>query len=112
MINVEKRASAHLSMAGYWLERGEALARAVVSALRVVDGWINRAAASVAGAQARRTARRELYALDDRMLADIGLRRDQVSECVEAMYRTSSSAQTEAATGTKARNGDRYESAA
>ena len=90
MTNLEKRASAQLSTAGTWLERGEAAARAVGRAVRVVDGWLTRAFAGLAAAQARRQARRELYALDDRILADIGLRREQVADCVDAMFRGNS----------------------
>ena len=112
MINVEKRASAHLSMAGYWLERGETLARASVGALRAVDRWLSRAFAGIAGAQARNSARRELYALDDRMLADIGLRRDQVADCVDAMYRDTTAARSEDVTETNPRNADGYRTAA
>ena len=66
MIDREKSASARLPMARVWLQRGEALATA---------------------AQARRMARRELYALDDRLLNDIGLRRDQIAGFVDGMFR-------------------------
>lgn len=90
MSNMENRASAHLTTNGTWLERGEAVAKAVGRAARAADSWLNRTFSGLAAAQARREARRELYSLDDRMLADIGLRRDQVAECVDAMYRKNS----------------------
>ena len=66
MIDMEKSASAHLPAAGSWLRR-------IFSAL--------------GRAQARRTALRELYALDNRLLRDIGLRRDEVGATVSAMFR-------------------------
>jgi len=92
MINVEKRASAHLPLADSWLGRGEALGRGAGRAARAVGGWLNRVISGIAEAQARRATRRELYALDDRILADIGLQRDQVADCVDAMFRSNAEA--------------------
>ncbi len=72
MTNTEKSAPAHLPAAGSWLQR-------IFSAL--------------GRAQARRAALRELYALDNRMLRDIGLRRDEVGPVVSAMFRADSVAE-------------------
>jgi len=66
MSSVEKSASAHLPAARNWLQR-------IFSAF--------------GRAHARRAALRELYTLDNRLLQDIGLRRDQVGETVNAMFR-------------------------
>ena len=74
MTDMEKRATARLRTAGTWLERGEGLARVVT---RVVS--------AIARARARRHTLRALYALDDRILQDIGLARDQVESTVDAM---------------------------
>lgn len=121
MINVEKRASAHLPTAATWLGRGETLAKTLRHAVEAADGWLNRTFDRLARAQARRAARRELYALDDRLLADIGLRRDQVSECVDAMFRGGSDAPRESAavvaasediTEINVSNDDQYKTAA
>lgn len=67
MTSVENRASAPLPAARNWLQR-------IYSAF--------------GRAHARRVALRELHALDNRLLQDIGLRRDQVGETVNAMFRT------------------------
>jgi uncharacterized protein YjiS (DUF1127 family) len=77
MINVEKSAGLRLPADGVWLQRGEALAKAAVAVVRSINDWVN----------ARSVALRELHALDDRMLQDIGLRRDQVGVTVDAMFR-------------------------
>ena len=66
MTDMEKSATARLPAAGNWLQR-------IFSAL--------------GRAQARRMALRELYALDNRLLRDIGLRRDEVGATVSAMFR-------------------------
>ena len=50
--------------------------------------WLQRVFTAFGRAHARRMAMRELYALDNRLLQDIGLRRDQVGETVNAMFRT------------------------
>ncbi len=67
MTTMEKSASARLPATGNWLQR-------IFSAL--------------GRAHARRIALRELYALDNRLLQDIGLRRDEVGAAVNAMFRT------------------------
>jgi uncharacterized protein YjiS (DUF1127 family) len=87
MISMEKRASAHLPAAGVWLQRGEGLAQVLRGAARGLTHWLQRRASAFARAQARRTAMRELYSLDDRLLQDIGLSRDLVAPTVNAMFR-------------------------
>jgi uncharacterized protein YjiS (DUF1127 family) len=87
MISMEKRASAHLPVAGVWMQRGEGLARVLSGAARGLNNWLQRRASAFGRAQARRTAMRELYALDDRLLQDIGLSRDLVAPTVNAMFR-------------------------
>ena len=67
MTSAENSASAHLPRNGSWLQR-------IFSAL--------------GRAHARRMAMRELHALDNRLLRDIGLRRDEVGATVSAMFRT------------------------
>lgn len=90
MIDVEKSASARLPMMRVWLERGERFAASVSRGLLRVDAWLARRLSAFEGAQARRAARRELYALDDRLLNDIGLRREQIPEFVDGMFRGNS----------------------
>lgn len=92
MIDTEKSASAHLPVTRVWLERGEALATAAAGVARGIDAWLARRLSAFEGARARRAARRELYRLDDRLLNDIGLRREQVSEFVDGMFRGNSEA--------------------
>ena len=72
MTDTEKSAAARLPAAGNWLQR-------IFSAL--------------GRAQARRVALRELYSLDNRLLRDIGLRRDEVGPVVSAMFRADSVAE-------------------
>ena len=67
MTSTENSASAHLPRKGNWLQR-------IFTAF--------------GRAHARRIAMRELYALDNRLLQDIGLRRDEVGTTVSAMFRT------------------------
>lgn len=80
MIDTERSASARLPAASTWLTRGESLARVAAGVFGGLGRWLGRAAA-------RRAALRALYRLDDRLLKDIGLRRDQVGELVDAMFR-------------------------
>ena len=87
MINVERSASAHLPAARVWLKRGEGLARAAVGVVRGMNRWLGRGLSALGRAQARRVAVRQLYALDDRLLRDIGIPREQVGVVVEAMFR-------------------------
>jgi uncharacterized protein YjiS (DUF1127 family) len=94
MMNVERRAAAHLPGAGVWLERGAGLARGVAGVARGTGRWLLRGLAALERTQARRLALRELYALDDRMLQDIGLRREQVGSTVNAMFRGKPVAET------------------
>lgn len=65
----------------------EKSASAQLPAARGVRHWLRRGFTALARAQARRTALRELYALDNRMLQDIGLSREQVEATVSAMFR-------------------------
>jgi uncharacterized protein YjiS (DUF1127 family) len=87
MINVERSASAHLPAARVWLQRGEGLARATVGGVRQVGRWLWRGLSALERTQARRAAVRQLYALDDRLLRDIGIPREQVGAVVDAMLR-------------------------
>lgn len=87
MIDMEKRASAHLPAAPVWLQRGERLADTAVDVARGLVRALRRLLAYIEGGRARRAALRELYGLDDRLLADIGLRRDQVAGLVDDMFR-------------------------
>jgi len=94
MINVEKSASARLPGDGVWLQRGEGLARAAVVVVRRITGWVRRGFSALGRVHARSVALRELHALDDRLLQDIGLQRDQVKITVEAMFRGDGVAET------------------
>ena len=87
MINVEQSASAHLPAARVWLQRGEGLARAAVGVVRGMNRWLWRGLLALDRARARRVALRELYALDDRLLQDIGLHREQLGVTVDALLR-------------------------
>ena len=87
MISVERSASAHLPAARVWLKRGEGLARAAVGVVRGMNRWLGRGLSALGRAQARRVAVRQLYALDDRLLRDIGIPREQVGVVVDAMFR-------------------------
>jgi len=87
MIGLQNSAGARLPAAGVWVRRGEGLARAAAAAVRALGRWLQRAYSAMACAKARRDAKRALYALDDRMLQDIGLRRDEVAGTVDAMFR-------------------------
>lgn len=80
MHNVDGGAVARLPVTGVWIRRGEDLGR-------VVSDFVGRRLSAFGRAQARRAARRELFRLDNRMLQDIGLRRDQVDEFVDGMFR-------------------------
>ena len=80
MHNVDGGAVARISVGGVRLSRGEGLGGKLREALRRFEHRLGRA-------HARRTARRDLYRLDDRLLQDIGLRRDQVDEFVDSMFR-------------------------
>ena len=88
MIDMEKSASARLPATRVWLQVGEGVAKAAAAVARGINGYFQRGLSALEGAGARRAARRELYALGDRMLQDIGLRRDQVEETVETMFRS------------------------
>lgn len=87
MIDMEKSASAHLAVADVWLRRGERLAAMFRGLARVSGRALGGVLAYLQGIAARRAALRELYRLDDRLLKDIGLRRDQVAGAVDAMFR-------------------------
>lgn len=87
MIGMERSATAHLPATNVWLERGEGAAKAAASAARGLFVWLRPALAAFERAQARSAARSALYRLDDRLLKDIGLRRDQVAGTVDEMFR-------------------------
>ncbi len=87
MISVEQSAGLRLPADGVWLQRGEGLARMAVVAVRKINAWVGRGFSALERVHARSVALRELHALDDRMLQDIGLRRDQVGTTVDAMFR-------------------------
>lgn len=87
MIDMEKSASAHLPATRFWLELGEGVAKAAAGVARGLNRTFQGSVAILEGVMARRAARRELYALGDRLLQDIGLRRDEVEQTVDAMYR-------------------------
>jgi len=124
MTSTEKSASAHLPAARVWLQRGEGLASALISATRGLSSWFRRAFSALERAQARRMALRELYALDNRLLQDIGLSRDEIRPTVSAMFRkdpvaeaTHAAREVNAVGGTqaaavKASNDGHYQSAA
>ncbi len=94
MINVEQSAGLRLPADGVWLQRGEGLARAAGVVVRKINGWVGRGFSALGRVYARSVALRELHALDDRMLQDIGLRRDQVGTTVDAMFRGDAVAET------------------
>ncbi len=94
MINVEQSAAARLPVDGVWLQRGEGLARAAVVVVARINGWVRRGFSALGRVHARSVALRQLHALDDRLLQDIGLRRDQVGVTVEAMFRGDGVAET------------------
>jgi len=87
MISVEQSAGLRLPADGVWLQRGEGLARVAVVAVRKINTWVGRGFSALGRVHARSVALRELHALDDRLLQDIGLRRDQVGTTVDAMFR-------------------------
>jgi uncharacterized protein YjiS (DUF1127 family) len=87
MIDVEKSAAAHLPAAEVWLRRGERLAGALWGGTQASARALGGLLAYLQDARARRAALRELYRLDDRLLKDIGLRRDQIAEFVDSMFR-------------------------
>ncbi len=94
MIKMEQSAAARLPVDGVWLQRGESLARAAVVVVARINGWVRRGFSALGRVHARSVALRQLHALDDRMLQDIGLRRDQVGVTVEAMFRGDGVAET------------------
>ena len=49
-----------------------------------IGGWVSRAASAIRRAYERRQVIKELSAKDDRLLADIGITRDQIAEVAEA----------------------------
>ena len=87
MTNVEQSAGLRLPADGVWMQRGKGLARAAVVVVRRINGWVRRGFSALGRVYARGVALRELHALDDRLLQDIGLQRDQVRITVEAMFR-------------------------
>ena len=94
MINVEQSAGLRLPADGVWMQRGKGLARAAVVVVRRINGWVGRGFSALGRVYARSVALRELHSLDDRMLQDIGLRRDQVGTTVDAMFRGNGAAET------------------
>jgi uncharacterized protein YjiS (DUF1127 family) len=94
MIKMEQSAAARLPVDGVWLQRGEGLAKVAVAAVRSINGWVRRGFSALGRVYARSLALRELHALDDRLLRDIGLRRDQVGVTVDAMFRNNGVSET------------------
>ncbi len=94
MTNVEQSAGLRLPADGVWMQRGKGLARAAVVVVRRINGWVGRGFSALGRVYARSVALRELHSLDDRMLQDIGLRRDQVRTTVDAMFRGNAVAET------------------
>ena len=94
MIKMEQSAAARLPVDGVWLQRGEGLARVAVVATRKIIAWVRRGFSALGRVYARSVALRELHALDDRLLRDIGLRRDQVGVTVDAMFRNNGVTET------------------
>ncbi len=94
MIKMEQSAAARLPVDGVWMQRGEGLGRAAVVAVRKINAWVGRGFSALGRVHARSVALRELHALDDRLLQDIGLRRDQVGTTVDAMFRGNGAAET------------------
>lgn len=114
MTDMEKSAAARLPGAHVYLELGEGLASAAGSAVRGIIRLSRRVASAFEAAQGRSAARRALYQLDDRLLNDIGLRRDQVAETVDSMFRAGyveAAGASEAAAETNAGSGRIYQSA-
>lgn len=85
MLSQEKSASAQLPAGRVWLQRGEGLAKALAAAAGGIARMMRRGYSTLERAQGRRMALRELYALDDRTLQDIGLSRELVPATVSAM---------------------------
>jgi uncharacterized protein YjiS (DUF1127 family) len=94
MIKMEQSAAARLPVDGVWLQRGEGLARVAVVATGKITAWVRRGFSALGRVYARSVALRELHALDDRLLRDIGLRRDQVGVTVDAMFRNNGVTET------------------
>lgn len=94
MIKMEQSAGLRLPVDGVWVQRGEGLARVAVVATRKITGWVRRGFSALGRGYARSVALRELHALDDRLLRDIGLRRDQVGITVDAMFRNNGVSET------------------
>lgn len=94
MTDVEQSAVARSPVDGVWLQRGEGLAKAAVVGGQRITGWVRRGFSALGRVYARSVALRELHALDDRLLQDIGLRRDQVGLTVDAMFRGHGVAET------------------
>jgi uncharacterized protein YjiS (DUF1127 family) len=94
MIKMEQSAGLRLPVDGVWLQRGEGLGKGVVAVVRSITGWVMRGFSALGRVYARSVALRELHALDDRLLRDIGLRRDQVGITVDAMFRNNEVTET------------------
>ena len=69
------------------MRRGEGLGKGAVAVVRSINGWVRRGFSALGRVYARSVALRQLHALDDRLLQDIGLRRDEVGITVDAMFR-------------------------
>jgi uncharacterized protein YjiS (DUF1127 family) len=70
-----------------WVVRGERYSAVVGTGWRTVVGRLQSMADAFVCWQSRHAARLALEALDDRLLKDIGLRRDQIDLTVDAMFR-------------------------
>lgn len=80
MHNIDGGAIARMPAGRVPVSRGEGFGK-------LLRDTLGRLGSRFGHAHARRMARRDLHRLDDRLLRDIGLRRDQVDEFVDAMFR-------------------------
>lgn len=80
-----------------WMARGERLGRMLVGGARAVHDRLDAMVTRVARWQGHRLAIRELERLDNRLLKDIGLRRDQIPAAAAGLYRREPEAQAQGA---------------
>ena len=70
--------------------RAQAVRQALRDLIRGIVGAVRQGAEALQRWHRRRVTYRELMALDDRLLRDIGLRRDQIPAAVEGLWRNES----------------------